>query len=168
MRLLFLLDSFKNVPAATETIALAQTFRAGGSEVGIVVFRPGGTLFHEAKKLGLPLRVQQFFDFRLSFYAPGLTGAVIFFRPDAVIFCSAGTLFHGGPLARAFRGLRMFSIVAFCKKPNWFARHALRRMIAIFAPDTMTEVLLKKIVPAEKIQKLSADTLANALIADNG
>ena len=163
MRILLLLDSFKNVPAAARTIAIAQNFLDAGAEVGIVAFRPGGELFAEARKRNLPVRVQQFFDSRLNFYAPGLTGAVLFFRPDAVIFCAPGTLFHGGPLSRAFRGLRMFSISEFSSVPSWFVRHALRRMIGVLAPNERSREILAKFLPAEKILPLDMENLLAAL-----
>ena len=48
---------------------------------------------------------------RVKFYAPGLTGAVLLFRPDAVVLAAPAAHLHAGPLSRAFRGLRLVSFL---------------------------------------------------------
>ena len=95
MRLLFLTDSLgENSPDADGLIRLVASLNASGIAA-----------------LGVPVRYMQAFNSRVKFYAPGLTGAVLLFRPDAVVLAAPAAHLHAGPLSRAFRGLRLVSFL---------------------------------------------------------
>jgi len=111
-RVLFLTDSLaENSENADALIWLAASLNASGFDCAIVSFLPCKKRRQEQiRALGVPVRFLQFFNSRIKFYAPGLTGTVLLFRPDCVALCSSAAHLHAGPLARAFRGLRLASV----------------------------------------------------------
>ncbi len=151
MRILFLLDSPKNFETANFVLPLIPALQKVSHEVAAIFFRPNKAISKHFNSLGIPTRALQFFDSRINFYAPGLRSCISLFQPDAIVFCGAGTLFHGGPLSRFFKGIPQISLTKFSKNPNWFSRHSLRRsQIAFFADEFSRERLLE-ILPRERV-----------------
>lgn len=150
-RVLFLTDSLAaGTPHADALIWLAASLNAGGAEAAIVSFLPCKKARREQiRALGVPVRYLQFFNSRIKFYAPGLTGTVLFFRPDAVVLASTAAHLHAGPLARAFRGLRLVSLSG---NAGLLRRLARRRCADVFdeafppknASPTEREAFLKR------------------------
>lgn len=133
MRLLFLTDSLaENAPHADGLLRLAASLNASGGDCAVVSFLPcGKTRRERIRALGVPVRYLQFFNSRIKFYAPGLTSAVLLFRPDVVVLAAPAAHLHAGPLSRAFRGLRLVSAL-FGETPGTLCRIARRRCAACF------------------------------------
>lgn len=144
MRLLFLTDSLgENSPDADGLVRLVASLNASGAECAVISFLPCRKKRRERiAALGVPVRYMQAFNSRVKFYAPGLTGAVLLFRPDAVVLAAPAAHLHAGPLSRAFRGLRL---VSFLPRGNAGAlcRLARRRCAALidapFPPENAPE-----------------------------
>lgn len=135
MRVLFLTDSLAaETPGADGLLRLAASLNASGAECALISFLPCKKARREQiRAAGVPVRYLQFFNSRIKFYAPGLTGAVLMFRPDAVVLASPAAHLHAGPLSRAFRGLRL---VSFLPGGNGGALCRLARKRCIAKTDT--------------------------------
>jgi len=144
---------------ADALIWLAASLNASGFDCAIVSFLPCKKCRREQiRALGVPVRFLQFFNSRIKFYAPGLTGTVLLFCPDCVVLCSSATHLHAGPLARAFRGLRLTSVCFDEKKrAGMLVRLARRHCVATlnlsFPRDFSSDEEKRKFVEnfAEKI-----------------
>lgn len=136
-RVLFLTDSLSEKSEnADALIWLAASLNASGAECAIVSFLPCKKRRREQiRALGVPVRFLQFFNLGIKFYAPGLTGTVLLFRPDCVVLCSAAAHLHAGPLSRAFRGLRLASIVFGKEKRAGILVRLARRHCAVALDD---------------------------------
>lgn len=132
MRALFLTDSLsEKTPGADGLLWLAASLNASGAECAVLCFLPCGKKRREQiRSAGVPVRYMQFFNSRIKFYAPGLTGAVLMFRPDAVVLASPAAHLHAGPLSRAFRGIRLVSFLP-GGNAGTLCRLARRRCIGI-------------------------------------
>ncbi len=133
MRLLFLTDSLaENAPHADALLWLVASLSASGAECAIASFLPCGKARREQiQALGVPVRYMQFFNSHIKFYAPGLTGTVLLFRPDVVVLAAPAAHLHAGPLSRAFRGLPLVSAL-FGETAGTLCRLARRRCGACF------------------------------------
>lgn len=131
MRLLFLTDSLDaGTRGADALLRLVASLNASGAECAIVSFLPcKKARRRQIGELGVPVRYLQFFNSRIRFYAPGLTGTVLLFRPDCVVLASPAAHLHAGPLSRAFRGIRLASFLP-CGNANALCRLARRRCAA--------------------------------------
>ena len=134
-RLLFLTDSLgEKTPGANALLWLAASLDASGIDCAVISFLPCEKHRREQiRASGIPVRFLQFFNSRIKFYAPGLTASVLLFRPDCVVLAAGAAHLHAGPLARAFRGIRLASFLPEEKtRGSLLVRLARKRCAATF------------------------------------
>lgn len=101
MKILILQDQLRVGGTERQSLFLRRAFAEEGHSCTLVVFRPGGHLWEEARQDGA-IRVLQPFQSGLSFWAPGLTEAVRASDPEVILCMGRSANCYAGYLQKRF------------------------------------------------------------------
>lgn len=111
MKIVLLQDHLRNGGTERQTLFLADYFLRKGHAPALVLFRPNGRLWEEARKRPISITVLQRWDTGLAFYGPGLCQAISRLEPDILLCMGRTANCYAGYLQRRFPQLTIVATV---------------------------------------------------------
>lgn len=159
LRIRIVQDWLRSGGTERQSILLAHAFRAAGHDVGLVTFRPGGTL--SPTLAPVPREVLQPFDTRLDWFSPGLRAALRRARADIVLLMGRMANCHGEWIARGLPGAVVVGTLRTGKPLPLLFRRSLRRIRHVVANSAESARVLtdRHGLPADRVS-----VIHNALV----
>lgn len=102
MKILLVQDYLRSGGTERQSVLLANAFAAGGHEVALLTFRPGGALAGTVSPAVARISLQPF-DCKLDWFAPGLTSVALRTSPDITLCMGRMANCYAGRLQRVLR-----------------------------------------------------------------